>query len=199
MSRVAIGLLLVLGFVLAGCSGKDAENVRPAYLDDPRGQPLAVVPGMQVTDTGVSDIPGLANSPVPEQAADITPPKIVTPGQGGTQANAPAEQSHTTGELKQDSQGTPYLLVPGEYETVWPQLLQALKRAGFQIDDINPDRGYVLLTIKDPKDKEHPKQIRLVAARGYQEVRILIQEAGQPTPLDPRLALPILKIIQTTL
>jgi len=190
-------LALALGLVLTGCSGKDAENVRPAFLDAPRGQALLLEPGMVIADRGTSEIPGLDRSPVPAQAADITPPRIVTPGDA--QAATP-EPAHTVGEIRQDSQGTPYLVVPGEFEAVWPQLLQALKRAGFQVDDVNPDRGFVVLTIKDPEDKQHPvKQVRLVAARGYQEVRILLQLAEQPTPLEARLALPILKIVQSSL
>lgn len=191
-------LVLLLSASLVACASKAETEERPAYLDVQSGKPLLVAPGQEAYRTDKSEIPDEGSTPPPDSAPDIHPPNILADSQQGSVQQGSSSASKA--ELKTDAMGTPYLVVAGEYEEVWLELRQALRRSGFQIEYEDPMQGHIVLVVKDYSQKKPTqKKVRLLVARGYQSVRILVQEADQPVAVAPEVALPILKIIQSSL
>lgn len=188
------GLLCIAPFI-SGCSS-DAQE-RPGYLDAQTGKPLILANGEELKEGKMSSIPGINRHQVPDEAVDLAPPVIIVEGQ---QTTVTPNASRYPSTYQEDAQGTPFLIITGEYEELWQVLLQTLKRAGFTVEGADPGRGHIILKVKDISQKDQPvKKVRLVVARAYQSVRVLVQEVEQPTAVAAPLASSILKIIQASL
>jgi uncharacterized lipoprotein len=198
MSRLNQAALASLALVLlvGGCSSNGEE--RPAYLDARSVKTLVLDNGMQMQGhSDQSRIPGIASHEAPSQSPDIHPPQILDEAQKQQQGG---QTSRYNIQLLEDAQGTPYMIIQGEYEELWLALLQTLKRAGFNVEGADPARGHIVLKVKDISQKEQPViKVRLVVVRAYQSVRVLVQEAEQPKAVAAPLARSILNIIKSNL
>ncbi|GAA6135272.1 hypothetical protein NBRC116188_20620 [Oceaniserpentilla sp. 4NH20-0058] len=153
-----LGVLLVLAAAMSGCSWLvyDRDN---DYLKS-EIQPVIVIPEEVAAVSLTQQLPipaaGKQQKPLPEEFQVPRPAALVIEDEPKEDATSLAQLSQVKLEstLLKDGNGTPILRLNVEFARAWSELGEALKKADFNITDLNRSIGTYYIEISQPGKTE---------------------------------------------